>query len=56
MTRILSPTVTAIGEPRLVGSGASARQLSFAGSYSHALSSGTQAGGPDWGSVKPPKA
>src|SRR5438876_9975125 len=55
MTYILSPTVTATGEPRFVGRGASARQVSRAGSYSQALSSGTHAAGPDRGSTKPPK-
>jgi hypothetical protein len=52
----LSPAATATGEPRFVGSGASARHESFAGSYSQALSIGTHAGGPDCGSTKPPKA
>src|SRR6266513_3080577 len=56
MTYILSPTVTATGEPRFVGSGASARQVSRVGSYSQALSIGTHAAGPDCGSTKPPKA
>src|SRR5204863_1125088 len=56
MTYILSPTVTATGEPRLVGIAASAFQLSAAGSYSHALSSGTHAAGPAAGSTKPPNA
>src|SRR5207302_2116280 len=56
MTYILSATVTATGDPRLVGRGASAFQLSVAGSYSQALSIGTQAAGPDWGSTKPPNA
>src|SRR6266480_3998601 len=49
-------TVTATGEPRFVGSGASARQVSRVGSYSQALSIGTHAAGPDCGSTKPPKA
>src|SRR5437667_9081576 len=56
MTYILSATVTATGEPRLVGSGARAFQLSVAGSYSQALSIGTQAAGPDCGSTNPPNA
>src|SRR5258706_13428765 len=55
ITYILSPTVTATGEPRLVGIGANALQLSVAGSYSHALAIGTHAGGPDSGGTKPPK-
>src|SRR6267143_91233 len=56
ITYILSPTVTATGEPRFVGSGASARQVSLAGLYSQALSVGTHAAGPEGGSTKPPKA
>src|SRR3954469_10520208 len=56
ITYIFSPALTATGEPRRVGSGASARQLSLAGSYSHALSIGTHAGAPDCGRTKPPNA
>src|SRR5438309_12002039 len=56
MTYILSPTVTATGEPRFVGIGATARHVSRAGSYSQALSIGSHAAGPDCGSTKPPKA
>src|SRR5437868_1141015 len=53
ITYILSPELTATGEPRLVGTGASARQVSFAGSYSQALSIGTHAPGPDCGNTNP---
>src|SRR5438034_8363525 len=56
ITWILLLTVAATGEPRRVGIGASAFQVSAAGSYSHALSTGTQAGGPAAGGTKPPNA
>src|SRR5438128_1738455 len=56
MTYILLPTVTATGEPRFVGIGASALHASAAGSYSHALSIGTHAGCPAVGGTKPPNA
>src|SRR5436190_20622449 len=56
ITYILSPTVTATGEPRFVGIGARAFQLSVAGSYSHAFAIGTQAVGPDSGRTTPPNA
>src|SRR5260221_143813 len=55
ITYILSPTVTATGEPRFVGMGANAFQASAAGSYSHAFSIGVHAGGPDAGTVNRPK-
>src|SRR6202158_6124030 len=56
ITYNLSPMVTATGEPRWVGIGASAFQLSAAGSYCHALSMGVHACAPEAGSVKPPNA
>jgi hypothetical protein len=49
-------TAAATGEPRRVGIGASAFHASAAGSYSQALSIGTQAGGPEAGGTKPPNA
>src|SRR6202049_2803227 len=55
-TYILSFTTAAKAEPRLLGIGASAFQVSVAGSYSHALLIGTQPGGPDAGSTKHPQA
>src|SRR4029079_4988288 len=55
ITYILSPTVTATGDPRRAGIGASACQRSAGGSYSHAFSIGTHAGGPDSGGTNPPK-
>src|SRR5438309_12105467 len=56
MTYILSRTVTATGEPRFVGSGASGRQVSLAGLYSQGLSIGTDAAGRAGGSTQAPKA
>src|SRR4029077_13685077 len=54
ITYILSFMSAATAEPRLLGIGASALQVSAVGSYSHALLMGTHPGGPDPGSTKPP--
>jgi SecD/SecF fusion protein len=55
-TKVGVGDAVAAAAPRLVGIGASSFQLSAAGSYSHALAIGSQAGGPASGSLKPPKA
>src|SRR5438552_13431872 len=54
ITYTFPPTTAATPPPRGVGIGASARQPSVAGSYSHASLTGFQPGGPDAGRSKPP--
>src|SRR5205814_9021436 len=53
MTKNFPPTAAATPPPRAVGIGASERQPSVAGSYSHASLTWFQAGGPDAGSTQP---
>src|SRR5438045_585100 len=54
MTKNFPPATAATPPPRAVGIGASERQPSVAGSYSHASLIGFQPGGPDDGRSKPP--